>query len=87
MCYCDDMMKPVESVAGTVTMADGTRRTAYRNAYKVTTFSVDGSTAVTAEEVRIEFRLFTNANASRGRAYRRATDKQASTFIADSEES
>jgi hypothetical protein len=74
------MHKLIESVAGTVTMADGTRRTAHRNTYKVTTFSADGTTATNAEEVRIEFVLFTNANAVRGPRYRKTTPDQAATF-------
>lgn len=75
-------VKPVESVVGTVLMADGTRRFAYRNTYKVTTFNGDGTFA-TELVTRVEFELDTNANAMRGRRYRKTTDKQAQTFAAN----
>lgn len=63
-------------------MANGTRRSAFKNTYNVTTFSADGTSAATAPTVRIEFALFTNANAG-GRKYRKATDAQAATFEAN----
>lgn len=76
------MQKPITSSAGTVRMSDGTRRVAYRNTYKVTTCSADGRSAETVEEARIEFLLDTNAAAQRGRKYRKASPKQAGTFVA-----
>ncbi len=77
------LSKPIESIAGTVRMADGTRRAAYRNTYKSVTFSADGSTPVSTEEVRIEFLLFTNAARGGSRKYRAATAKQADTFTTE----
>lgn len=71
---------PLESVLGRVVMADGTSRYAYRNTYKVTTFSADGRTAQTERVVRIEFLLDTNAARGTGRRYRKTSPKQAATF-------
>lgn len=65
-------MKLISSVAGVVTMADGTTRPAYRNTYK----SLSDATL----ETRIELRLFTNANTSRNSKWRKASIKQAGTF-------
>jgi hypothetical protein len=76
------MTKPSESIPGTVQMADGTWRGACKNTYTETVFKADGSFAH-VQVVRIEFRLFTNANAG-GPKYRKTTDKQAATFRADS---
>jgi hypothetical protein len=76
-------MKLIESEVGTVAMADGTRRNAYRNTYRVTVFSADGTSASMVEESRIEFSLFVNVNYS-GRKFRKATSKQAVTFEAAS---
>lgn len=76
------MNKPSESITGTVQMADGTRRVACKNTYNETVFSADGTTFTTAQVTRIEFTLFTNANAG-GRKYRKTTDKQAATFEAN----
>jgi hypothetical protein len=73
-------MKLIESVAGTVIMADGTGRLAYRNTYRDIRFSADGATFTTEEVVRVEFALFTNANAGRTRKFRKTTPKQAATF-------
>jgi hypothetical protein len=77
-------MTRIESIEGVVTTADGTRRAACKNTYKVTTFSDDGTSATVTEEVRIEFVLFTNAARGGSRRYRRTTAKQAATFVASS---
>lgn len=74
------MNKPMESTAGTVVMADGTRRFAYRNTYKITRYNTDGSVGTPEQDVSIEFLLDTNANAMVGRRYRKTTSKQAATF-------
>ncbi len=73
------MTKPVETVAGTVIMADGTERSASRNTYTKTIFNADGS-FYTERETRVEFGTFGNANSARGHSWRRASAKQAETF-------
>jgi hypothetical protein len=75
-------MKLVESVEGTVRMADGTTRPAYRNTYRGTENSADGTTFRKVEDVRIEFKLFTNINLSSTRKWRKASAKQAASFVA-----
>lgn len=60
-------------------MADGGLREAYRNTYTITTVDAGGAVVIT-QETRIEFLLDTNANAVRGRRYRRTSAKQAATF-------
>lgn len=75
--------KLMESTVGTVTMSNGTLREAYRNVYKIVQFNADGSVGTPLMDVRIEFLLFTNANATAGRRYRKVTSKQAATFKAD----
>jgi hypothetical protein len=72
-------MKLVASTKGTVLMADGTRRAACMNTYKIQTNSADGTSCETTYDTRVEFELFVNANAS-GRRFRKTTAKQASTF-------
>lgn len=74
-------MKPIESTAGYVTMADGTQREAYRNTYPVTEFHADG-TFTTTSETRIEFLLFTNRANGSGDKFRKTSAKQAATFVA-----
>ena len=80
MCKLRGMM--IQSVAGTVLMADGTRRAACSNTYR-SAVEVDGGRSMKmVDETFIEFRLFTNANAG-GKRYRKASAKQAATFVAD----
>lgn len=71
------MSKLIESVEGTVTMANGTQRWAARNTYEAPVFNSDGSIGCN-RETRIEFLLDTAAG--KGRAYRKASPKQAETF-------
>lgn len=61
-------------------MSDGARRFACRNTYKVVDFHGDG-TFTSREVIIIEFVLDTNANAVRGRRYRKTSEKQAATFL------
>jgi hypothetical protein len=74
-------MRQTESIQGNVTMADGTRREAYRNTYR-RMVDVDGGASMRpVTETRIEFRLFGNINNARGNGWRKASDKQAATFV------
>ncbi len=77
---------PLHSVPGYVTMADGSSRPAFRNTYKVTTFSADGTTATTAEVERIEFRLFVNMARGNAAPWRKASARQAATFVPTAED-
>jgi hypothetical protein len=71
----------IDSVEGTVTMTDGTRRAAWKNTYRRMVDVDGGASMKPVTESRIEFRIFTNANATRGARYRKASDKQAATFV------
>lgn len=76
--------KLVTSIQGTVRVADGTQRIAFKNIYEVVSFSPDGASCEKKQETRIEFLLFRNANArSGGKGYRKVTPKQAATFVAE----
>lgn len=72
-------MTPTTSIPGTVTLASGEGRYAWKNTYRRTVFSADGTTAQQVTETRIEFELDTNA-ANGGRRYRTVSPKQAATF-------
>jgi len=73
-------MKLMESIKGTVEMADGTSREAYRNTYRHMVQVDGGASMREVTETRIEFRLFGNINNRRGNGWRKASDKQAGTF-------
>jgi len=74
-------MKLVESIKGTVRMADGGGRYAYRNTYRGIKNSADGASFTTVEEVRIEF--LTDTAAGRPRVWRKTSPKQAATFAVE----
>jgi hypothetical protein len=81
MGYASSMTR-TESIRGNVVMADGTRREAYRNTYR-DMVQVDGGISMReVTEIRVEFRLFGNVNNARGNGWRKASDKQAATFMA-----
>jgi len=72
----------IESIAGTVQMADGTTRAACKNTYTLIVFSANGETFEKKQTTRIEFELFTNINHSLQRRFRKTTAKQADSFKA-----
>jgi len=74
-------MKLIESVKGTVRMADGGTRPAYRNTYRGIENSGDGTSFQTVEDVRIEFA--TDTAAGRSRVWRKTSAKQAASFAAN----
>jgi hypothetical protein len=71
-------MRLIESVKGTVQMADGGTRPAYRNTYQGIENSADGTTFRTVEATQIEFA--TDTAAGRTRTWRKASVKQAASF-------
>ena len=82
-CYGYTMNKPQSTQAGTITLANGTTHDAWQNTYRTQKFTADGTSAFWVEETRIEFLLDTNAAYQVGRKYRKATAKQAATFVPD----